>query len=133
MPHVGAAVAPAPPGAVAAATGEGVAELARAILAACPPRPVEAAATPAERRIEFARTTRDWSVERADGSFRVRGDRIERLAGGIDWDSPDAAAYFQGFLLRSGIEKELRAQGVREGDTVRIGKVELEWREGGER
>ena len=133
VPELEAAFAPAPSRAVSAATGEGVAELARAILAACPPRPVEAAAAPAERRIEFARTTRDWSVERADGSFRVRGDRIERLAGGIDWDSPDAAAYFQGFLLRSGIEKELRAQGVREGDTVRIGKVELEWREGGER
>jgi GTP-binding protein len=115
---------------VSAVTGEGVPYLARAAFELCPPRPVEAAATP-ERRIEFARTSRDWRVEREDGAFRVVGDRIERLAAGIDWDSPDAAAYFQAFLIRSGIERELRAQGVREGDMVRVGKLELEWQEGG--
>jgi GTP-binding protein len=118
---------------VSAATGEGIPDLARALIALCPPRPVEAAPVAPERRIEFARTTKDWSVVREDGGFRVRGDRIERLAGGIDWDSPDAAAYFQGFLVRSGIERELRALGVQAGDTVRIGKVELEWQEGGGR
>lgn len=118
---------------MSAATGEGVPELARALLEMCPPRPVEPAAEVPERRIEFARTAKDWSVVREDGAYRVRGDRIERLAGGIDWDSPDAAAYFQGFLVRSGIEKELRALGAKDGDTVRIGKVELEWQEGGGR
>jgi GTP-binding protein len=117
---------------VSAMTSEGIPDLVRVLFETCPPRPVEPAPAPAERRIEFARTTRDWSVAREDGAYRVRGDRIERLAGGIDWDSPDAAAYFQGFLVRSGIERELRALGVREGDTVRVGKVELEWREGGE-
>ncbi len=118
---------------ISAATGEGVPELARVLLEMCPPRPVEEPEAPPERRIEFARTTRDWNVVREDGGYRVRGDRIERLAGGIDWDSPDAAAYFQGFLVRSGIERELRALGVEEGDMVRIGKVELEWQEGGGR
>jgi GTP-binding protein len=118
---------------VSAVTGEGIPDLIRAILEMCPPRPVAEAAAPVERRIEFARTTRDWSVAREDGTYRVRGDRIERLAGGIDWDSPDAAAYFQGFLVRSGIERELRSLGVQEGDTVRIGKIELEWQEGGDR
>jgi len=119
---------------VSAASGEGVPELAREILALCPPREVAPVAEPAERRIEFARTTRDWAVEGEEGGgFRVRGDRIERLAGGIDWDSPDAAAYFQGFLVRTGIERELRKLGVREGDTVRVGKIELEWQEGGAR
>ncbi|MDE3100770.1 MAG: GTPase ObgE [Chloroflexota bacterium] len=114
--------------AVSAATGDGVAELARAVLELCPARPVAVAAPP-ERRIELARTARDWSVRREDGGFRVRGDRVERLAGGIDWDSPDAAAYFQGFLARSGIARELRALGVRDGDMVKVGKVELEWQE----
>jgi GTP-binding protein len=118
---------------LSAVTGEGVPDLVTSLIEQCPPRPVEAAPAPAERRIEFARSRRDWSVAREDGGYRVRGDRIERLAGGIDWDSADAAAYFQGFLVRSGIERELRALGVREGDMVRIGKVELEWQEGGER
>lgn len=113
---------------VSALTGEGVPELARVLFELCPPRPVEAPPT-VERRITFARTDRDWSVSRENGGYRIRGDRVERLARGIDWDSPDASAYFQGYLARSGIERELRALGVREGDTVHIGDLEMEWRE----
>ncbi len=116
-----------------AVTGEGAALLASTIMELCPPRPVEPVAERRERRIEVARTARDWTVRRENGGYRVRGDRVERLAGGIDWESPDAAAYFQGFLARTGIERELRALGVREGDTVRVGKLELEWRESPER
>jgi GTP-binding protein len=118
---------------VSAVTHEGVPALAQAIFDLCPAREAAPRAAAAERRIEFARTARDWTVEREEGGYRVRGDRIERLAGGIDWDSPDAAAYFQGFLVRSGIERELRKVGVQEGDTVRVGKLELEWQEGGRR
>jgi GTP-binding protein len=132
-PRIAPALLPARSVLVSAVTGEGVPGLARTLLEMCPPRPVEEPLAEPERRIEFARTTGDWSVAREDGGFRVRGDRIERLAGGIDWESPDAAAYFQGFLVRSGIERELRALGVRDGDTVRVGKAELEWQEGGDR
>ncbi|MDE3112418.1 MAG: GTPase ObgE [Chloroflexota bacterium] len=114
--------------AVSAVSGDGITELSRTIFELCPPRPVETA-TPAERRIHFGGTARDWSVRREDGAFRIRGDRVERLAGGIDWDSPDATAYFQGFLARSGIARELRALGVHDGDTVKVGKLELEWQE----
>jgi GTP-binding protein len=63
----------------------------------------------------------------------VRGERVERLASGIDWESPDAAAYFQRLLQKQGVEKELRRLGVSDGDTVRIGAKELEWTEGGPR
>lgn len=132
-PGLARALGPRPSVAVSAATGDGVPALQAAILELCPPRPVGPAEAPEERRIEFARTPRDWTVLREDGSYRVRGDRVERLAGGIDWASPDAAAYFQGYLVRSGIERELRALGVQEGDTVKVGDVELEWQEGGGR
>ncbi|MGH2498491.1 MAG: Obg family GTPase CgtA, partial [Candidatus Limnocylindria bacterium] len=117
--------------AVSAASGDGIDRLRSRIFAACPPRPRQAAAAP-ERRIAFADSGRSWSVIRDGDAFRVRGDRIERLAGGIDWQSPEAAAYFQRVLERSGVRRELRTIGVRDGDTVRIGKVELEWRETGE-
>ena len=69
-------------------------------------------------------------VLREGDAFRVRGDRLERLAAGIDWDSPDASAYFHRLLLRSGVEGKLRALGINQGDTVRIGRLELEWSEG---
>jgi GTP-binding protein len=75
----------------------------------------------------FAGGAKDVKVEREGDAYRVRGDRLERLATGIDWDSPEASAYFHRLLLRSGVEAKLRTLGVKEGDTVRIGKLELEW------
>jgi GTP-binding protein len=117
--------------AISATTGQGVDALAQLIFERCPPRPVPEPRVAVERRIAFARSARDWSVSRDGEVFRVRSDRLERLAAGIDWEDPDATAYFQQVLARTGVEAELRELGVGEGDTVRIGPLELEWREGG--
>jgi GTP-binding protein len=117
--------------AVSALTGEGVPDLLKRIFAACAPREVVADRSPGERRIVFAGGGRDWTVKKERDGFRVSGDRVERLASGIDWESPDAAAYFQLLLQKNGVEKELRRLGVRGGDTVRIGSKVLEWTEGG--
>jgi GTP-binding protein len=113
--------------AVSAATGEGVDRLNQRIFALCAVRPKAEAAAPTERRIVFAGGAKDVKVMREGEAYRVRGDRLERLATGIDWDSPEASAYFHRLLLRSGVEGKLRSLGVKEGDTVRIGKLELEW------
>ena len=119
--------------AVSAATGERVPDLLKRIFTACSPREVVADRATGERRIVFAGGGRDWTVKKEGDGFRVRGDRVERLATGIDWESPDAAAYFQLLLQKNGVEKELRRLGVRNGDTVHIGGKELEWTEGGTR
>jgi GTP-binding protein len=113
--------------ALSAATGEGVDRLNKRIFALCAARAKVEAAAPAERRIVFAGSPKDVKVEREGEAYRVRGDRLERLATGIDWDSPEASAYFHRLLLRSGVEGKLRALGVTNGNTVRIGKLELEW------
>jgi GTPase len=69
-----------------------------------------------------------FSVERdPDGVFRVTGRRIERIAVQTDFENDESAERFQHDLARLGIEAELRRQGVAAGDTVRIGRVELEW------
>ncbi len=117
--------------AVSALTGEHVPDLLKRIFAACAPREIVADRSPGERRIVFAGGGRDWTVKKERDGFRVSGDRVERLATGIDWESPDAAAYFQLLLQKNGVEKELRRLGVRGGDTVRIGSKVLEWTEGG--
>jgi len=117
------------PIAISAATRAGVLDLERRIFTLCPPRPAPAATTVSERRIAFAGGAQDFHVVRERDGFRVSGDRVERLAAGIDWESADATAYFHRQLARSGVERKLRALGVREGDTVRIGARELEWKE----
>jgi GTP-binding protein len=115
--------------AISAAAREGTDELLRQIFDRCPPREAASAPAPPERRIAFAGGARDWHVKREGAAFRIEGDRVERLASGIDWESADAAAYFQRQLIRTGIERELRALGAKEGDTVRIGGLEMEWSE----
>jgi GTP-binding protein len=113
--------------AVSAASGEGVDRLSKRIFTLCAPRPRVEAPGPVERRIVFRGGARDVNVTREGEAYRVRGDRLERLATGIDWDSPEASAYFHRLLLRSGVEAKLRSLGVKDGDTVRIGKLELDW------
>jgi GTP-binding protein len=115
--------------AISAAAHQGTDDLLRQIFDRCPPREAPPASAPRERRIAFAGGARDWHVKREGPAFRIEGDRVERLASGIDWGSPDAAAYFQRQLIRTGIERELRSLGAKEGDTVRIGSLEMEWSE----
>jgi len=114
--------------AISAATGEGVVDLNKRLFAAVAPR-AAVPTTVAPRRITIDRATAQWTIEREEGAFRVRGTRIEQLAAGIDWSDPDASAYFQRLLVRNGVDRELRKRGVRDGDTVRMGELELEWRE----
>ncbi len=115
--------------AISAAARERTVDLLRQIFDRCPPREAVSPSAPRERRIAFAGGARDWHVKREGVAFRIEGDRVVRLASGIDWESPDAAAYFQRQLIRTGIERELRALGAKEGDTVRIGGLEMEWSE----
>jgi GTP-binding protein len=70
-----------------------------------------------------------FAVEREGEAFRVRGRRVERLVSQTDFAVDESAERFQRDLVRLGIDRELRRQGVRPGDTVRIGDHELEWGE----
>lgn len=115
--------------AVSAASGEGVDRLTKRLFTLVGPRALPDEAAPPERRIAFKGSARDVSVQKEGAAYRVKGDRIERLATGIDWDSGEASAYFHRMLQRNGIERQLRSLGVKEGDTVKIGKLELEWKE----
>ncbi|HEX4743301.1 MAG TPA: GTPase ObgE [Candidatus Limnocylindria bacterium] len=122
-------LAPAVP--MSAASGDGVDALNKELFSRVPERAPAAPAAAAERRIAFKGSGREWAVEKLPEGFRVTGERVERLAGGIDWTSPEASAYFHRMLARTGVERELRKQGVKEGDTVRIGGLELEWKDAG--
>jgi GTPase len=68
-----------------------------------------------------------FTVAREGEAFVVRGRRIERLAAQTDFDNDESAARFQADLLRLEIDPALRRAGIRPGDTVRIGRAELEW------
>jgi GTP-binding protein len=70
----------------------------------------------------------DFTITREpDGSFRVRGAKIERAAKMTYWEYDEAVLRFQKILDVIGVRQALEAAGVQEGDTVYIGDYELEW------
>lgn len=62
-----------------------------------------------------------------EGVFVVEGERIERAAAMTYWDYEEAVLRFQKILEILGVSKALKEAGVEVGDTVYIGKHELEW------
>ena len=68
-----------------------------------------------------------FTLEREDGVYVVKGKKIERLANQTNFENEESAHRFQRDLARVGVDGALRKAGVRPGDTVRIGIVELEW------
>jgi GTPase len=121
----------AEPLAISAATGEGVDVLvqrAAALLAELPPPPRLADVQPLAPISEAEDMSFTFEQE-ADGAWRVYGKRIERIVKMTRWEYYDAVMRFQRILEALGITEALREAGVNEGDTVRIGERELEWRE----
>jgi len=116
--------------AISAAEGEGLAAF-RARIAAMLPPAAELAEPPEPSGVVVHRIeTMDegFSINRdADGAFRVRGRRIERIAAQTNFEVEESAERFQRDLARLGIDAELRRTGITAGDLVRIGSTELEW------
>lgn len=63
------------------------------------------------------------------GVWVVRGGKIERAVRRTNLNYYDALLRLHRYLERRGVIEALREAGVQEGDTVRIGDFELEWRD----
>ncbi|MEO5704127.1 MAG: GTPase ObgE [Candidatus Limnocylindrales bacterium] len=116
--------------AIAASTGEGIAEFTAAI-AELLPSSVELDAPPEPsgvvvHRLEAA-PDRVTVLLESEGVYRVVGRQIERVASQTNFEVEESAERFQRDLERLGADAALRRAGVKPGDTVRIGAVELDW------
>jgi GTP-binding protein len=114
--------------AISAATGQNVrAVVNRAVqlldsLPAAPPEPAERPVYQLEEDpLAFTVTAL------GAGEFRVRGKRIEHAVAMTHWDYDQAVSRFQRILETMGVTAALEKAGVRPGDTVFIGEMELEW------
>jgi GTPase len=68
-------------------------------------------------------------VREGSRSWRVKGRPAERAVALADITTADALVYVQQRLRRMGVERALAKAGARDGDTVRIGTVELTYEE----
>ncbi len=123
---------------ISAATGEGTEELINAVAAEL--REIAEREQDTRRRDEEAPKRRvytlgdvdeqAWEVTRTSRHhFRVTGVGIERFTRMTNFDVPDSVDRFQRVLDRSGIQAELEAQGIEEGDIVHIADFEMMWGE----
>jgi GTP-binding protein len=115
---------------VSAHDGTGVDELRMALadaLAEADRRAATEAPPPTRRVHRFDPTAEGWEVVAEADGLRVRGRSIERSAARTDFTNPESRDRFQRRLERLGIDAELRRRGARDGTTVRIGTLELEW------
>jgi len=130
-PSVAAATAryELPAMAISAATGEGVQSMLGRVQQMLAELPV-AEAEPAEvvEIVPALDERRVFHIDALDeGLWRVAGTEIEKVAQMTNWEYYEAALRFQRILSAIGITDALRAAGVVDGDTVRIGDVELVW------
>ena len=68
-----------------------------------------------------------FEIARENGSWRVSGKSIERIAAMTYWEFEATTRRFQQILDSMGISKALIKAGVADGDTVHIGEETLEW------
>jgi GTPase len=75
-----------------------------------------------------AREDKSFTITRdMDGAWLVEGAYIEKIVKMTQWEYYDAVMRFQRIMQALGITDALRAKGVQEDDTVRIGSKELDW------
>lgn len=124
--------------AISAATGENVQALlyrAQALLDTQAPAAVQMAAAVETAgaegpliEIKPQPDRKSFEIEQVEPHlWSVSGHEIERAAYMTKWDYYEAALRFQRILAALGITDALRAAGIEDGDTVRIGNVELVW------
>jgi GTP-binding protein len=70
-----------------------------------------------------------FTIEREDGAFRVVGEEPVVLVEMLALQSDESRAEAMRRLGRMGVVAALRRAGVREGDAVRFGDIELVWEE----
>ncbi len=68
-------------------------------------------------------------VRRDDGSFEVKGSRIDSLIRGVVLSDQLSFAYFQTKLKEMGVIEMLKERGLKEGDTVVIKDISFEYTE----
>lgn len=115
--------------AVSAATGRQVQPLLYAVDGILRELPHDAAAAPREMpEIVPQGADRAFTIEQlGPGAWRVRSPGLERAAQMTNWDYFESAMRFQHMVTTWGVRDALQHQGVKEGDTVFMGALELIW------
>ncbi len=115
---------------ISAATGEGVDKLLGNIvgaLAEMPKEDLDDTQEPEPIRSRPQRSTPMETVRREDGVFLVESEAMERLTALADTRDQRVLLQLWREMRKSGLADQLVDAGIEAGDTIRFGKVEVEW------
>ena len=107
---------------ISAVTHEGIKELLSYVMKRLSEMPREITTYAPEFEYEYDKgADLPFTVERTgEREFTVEGPRIEKMLGYTNLDSEKGFQFFQQFIVKSGIQKQLEQLGIEEGDTVRM-------------
>lgn len=89
-------------------------------------QPPEAAEEPIPT-LTLADDPNAWWVERADGKFVVKGQKIEGFGRRTNFEQSEGVDRLRDIMSKLGINRELVRLGVKNGDSVSVGGKEFRW------
>ena len=115
---------------ISSSTGEGVKELLDYVSKTLKTLPKEELYETEEKMVYTLDDKKDeFTVTRNNNEFEVKGEAVDRLIRRINIDDNESMYYFQKNLKSLGIEDELKRQGIKEGDLVKVLNWTFEWYE----
>ena len=115
---------------ISSSTGEGVKELLDFVSKTLKTLPKEELYVEEEKMIYTLEDNKnEFTVICNQNKFEVKGEAVERLIRRINIDDNESMYYLHKNLVNLGVEAELKKQGIKEGDIVKISNYELEWYE----
>ena len=115
---------------ISSSTGEGVKELLDYVSKTLKTLPKEELYETEEKMVYTLDDKKDeFIVTRNNNEFEVKGEAVDRLIRRINIDDNESMYYLHKNLVNLGVEAELKKQGIKEGDIVKISNYELEWYE----
>ena len=115
---------------ISGATGEGITKLLDRVVEVLKTLPKEEVVEVEERVLYTLEEDKDeFTVKKENDEFIIEGKAINRLMGRINVDDNESMYYFQKSLKNLGIEDELKRQGIKEGDIVKVLNWTFEWYE----
>jgi len=112
---------------VSAASGEGVPELMAELMKRLSALTVAEKTGESKAAKVFRPRPAGARVRLDDGVFIITEPHLERIAARMDSPSLEVLWQFRAQLIKTGVDKALRKAGVKPGDKVRCGKLEMEW------
>ncbi|GIO04933.1 GTPase Obg [Brevibacillus reuszeri] len=117
---------------ISSATRQGVQELMYAIgdlLATIPEKTTVEEVVEVEERVVFRaeKEPDGFEITKDNEVFVVSGEKIEKLVRMTNLNSYDSAQRFARQMRGMGVDEALRKHGAKDGDTVRIGKLEFDF------